>query len=78
MGIHVTLTGLRALIAPFIGLLMYRGRSLPGLENLWFPGLGAWTFIVLAGANAIGSLLFLRMHLQTRAMQQSYLASAQG
>ncbi|MCH8858242.1 MAG: hypothetical protein IID54_01530 [Proteobacteria bacterium] len=77
MGIHVTLTGVRGVIGPFIGLLLYRGLSIPTTESLTLPGLGAWTFIVLAGVNACGGMLFLRLHLQTRAMQRAQLTSAQ-
>lgn len=56
MGIHVTLTGLRGLLAPLAGVLVYQQlESLgPGLgrQVLWFPFVltlgGAITFVVLA------------------------------
>lgn len=76
MGIHVTLTGVRGAIAPFIGALLYSGAlAIPAitLGDLDFPGasihvprFGHWTFIILAAWSVVGALLFLRLHLDMR------------
>jgi hypothetical protein len=51
MGIHVTLTGVRGAIAPFLGMLLYVGWSplalpLIGLELPGFAGIGAYVMLV--------------------------------
>lgn len=67
MGVHVTLTGIRGLFAPFLGTLLYSTWKLEmtGLVIDW-PGLGGWTFIWLSGLSTLGALMFLRLHLSTR------------
>lgn len=67
MGIHVTLTGVRGLVGPFLGLILYTGFALPESTGVVVPGMGAWTFVLLASSNVVGALLFLRMHLLMRA-----------
>ena len=62
MGAHVTLTGIRGAIAPFLGMALYLGwsaRELPliGLELPAWQGLGDTTLIlsaVLSGVAALG------------------------
>lgn len=76
MGIHVTLTGVRGAIAPFIGALLYSGAlaipafSLGALDvpgaSIHVPRFGHWTFIILAAWSVVGALLFLRLHLDMR------------
>lgn len=66
MSIHVTLTGVRGLIGPFVGLILYQGIVLPESVGTGLPGLGPWTFGVLAMSNCVGALLFLRMHILMR------------
>ena len=44
MGIHVTLTGLRGAIAPFMGIALYVGWSVPWLPE--FDGIGPHVFLV--------------------------------
>ncbi|QDU73000.1 MFS transporter [Mucisphaera calidilacus] len=65
MGIHVTLTGVRGAIAPFLGILLYAGWSerdlgggvvLPGFE-----GLGSWFFAVSLGLAVLAWAGFARM-----------------
>ncbi len=68
MGIHVTLTGVRGLIGPFIGLLLYSGLTVfPWLaqtsDGPAWQGFGEWTFFILAGVGVAGALLFLRMNI---------------
>lgn len=64
MGVHVTLTGIRGVIAPFLGTMLFAssapffGAALPGL------GLGAWTFALLALISLIAALMFVRLHLE--------------
>ena len=44
MGLHVTLTGLRGAIAPFLGILLYAGWQRGGfLPGAW-DGIGPWIF----------------------------------
>ncbi len=38
MGLHVSATGLRGLIAPFLAVALWSGRELPG----WLPAAGGW------------------------------------
>ncbi len=76
MGIHVTLTGVRGAIAPFIGALLYSGALIiPAFHlgdlhipefSVRSPAFDAWTFIILAAASAVGALLFLKLHLDIR------------
>ncbi|GAB4516870.1 MAG: hypothetical protein Tsb0013_21250 [Phycisphaerales bacterium] len=70
MGIHVTLTGVRGLVAPFIGVALFSGLPV-WLVSEHAPialreGMGAWTFLLLAFVGLIGTLLFLRLNLQLR------------
>ncbi|GMU44648.1 MAG: MFS transporter [Xanthomonadales bacterium] len=55
MGVHVTLTGMRGLAAPLVGVVLYRG-----VEELW-PGHGEWSLIVPVLLNATGALSFIRL-----------------
>ncbi len=68
MGIHVTLTGVRGVFAPFVGLMLYAPWmvEIGGVRVEW-PGLGEWTFLALAGVTVVGALLFVRLYLDTRA-----------
>ncbi len=68
MGIHVTLTGVRGVVAPFLGLLLYSPWSLSvaGLRFHW-PGLGPWTFLLLAAFTILGAAHFVLLHKSTRA-----------
>ncbi|MBL0926611.1 MAG: MFS transporter [Phycisphaerales bacterium] len=69
MGLHVTLTGVRGLFAPFIGALLYHGWSLrlPGLDLSW-RGIGAWS-LILCGLISLWSVwLFVRLDRDIRAV----------
>lgn len=71
MGIHVTLTGVRGAIGPFIGTLLYTGFSLRvGDSMLVMPALKGWTFLVMAAVSFAGAVMFVRLHLDTRADAQ--------
>jgi hypothetical protein len=50
MGLHVTLTGVRGLFAPFLGMLLYLG---------WSPQALPWGKMELPGFQGIGSAVFL-------------------
>lgn len=71
MGIHVTLTGVRGLIAPFVGVAIFSGFSLSflsvGTPEWLREGMGAWTFLLLALIGLVGTLMFLRLNFQLRA-----------
>ena len=47
MAVHVTLTGLRGAIAPFLGMALYLGWGAGGLLPS-FGGMGAWLFVLAA------------------------------
>lgn len=67
MGIHVTLTGVRGLFAPFIGVALYSGWRLTlGDVDLSWHGMGAWAFLVLSIGSVAGALMFLALHLDQR------------
>ena len=55
MGVHVTLTGVRGLLAPIIGVSLYQSLE------FWRPGAGAWTFVVCLVLSLIGALWFAAM-----------------
>jgi len=76
MGVHVTLTGVRGAFAPFVGALVYSPVSLQvGATTLSWPGIGAWTFVVLGVVCAGGALMFVRMHLKIRAQGRTLTRS---
>ena len=55
MGLHVTLTGIRGMLAPIIGVSLYEA-----LEWLT-PGGGAWVFAFCLGITLIGAIWFVLM-----------------
>jgi MFS family permease len=65
MGVHATLTGLRGLFAPFLGMLLYLGaapRALPfGLVLPGVPALGGWMMVLAAGLALWATLGFARL-----------------
>jgi len=52
MGVHVTLTGIRGLIAPFLGVGIYQ------MLERWLPGSGVWTFLPCLILNCCGAIGF--------------------
>jgi MFS family permease len=70
MGLHVTLTGLRGLFAPFVGMLLFVGwseRSALGITLPGFDGIGAGAFLVPVILSSVAGLGFLRLWGQIRA-----------
>lgn len=66
MGVHVTLTGIRGLIAPFLGVGIYQ------LLEHWRPGSGVWTFAPCLALNSLGAVGFgLMWHSMHRAPHAS-------
>jgi MFS family permease len=65
MGVHATLTGLRGVFAPFLGMLLYLGadaRALPGgLVLPALPALGGWMMVLAAGLALVATLGFARL-----------------
>lgn len=53
MGLHVTLTGLRGAIAPFLGILLYAGWTSGGWINGAWDGIGYWVFGAAAAISGI-------------------------
>lgn len=60
MGVHVTLTGVRGLAAPFLAVAIY--NALDSAE----PGAGSWTFAICLGLVIVGALGFVWMALSMR------------
>jgi MFS family permease len=55
MGVHVTLTGIRGLLAPMIAVSLYEALE-------WLrPGAGAWTLALCLGLNLTGAVWFVLM-----------------
>ncbi len=65
MGVHVTLTGMRGLAAPLIGVALYRG-----VESLW-PGHGFWALALPVVLNVLGALSFLPLRREYRESLES-------
>jgi hypothetical protein len=65
MGVHATLTGLRGVFAPFLGMLLYLGaapRALPfGFSLPAVPALGGWMMVLAAGLAVWATLGFARL-----------------
>jgi hypothetical protein len=65
MGVHATLTGLRGVFAPFLGMLLYLGadaRALPGgLVLPALPALGGWMMVLASGLALVATLGFARL-----------------
>lgn len=78
MGVHVTLTGVRGAIVPFVGMLLYTGWDtivdpqgnvlLPG-----FAGLGTRVFLLFLALSAVALLGYIRLD---RLMQSPRYADA--
>ncbi len=56
MAAHVTLTGLRGLVAPFLGVTLYE------LFEASAPGRGPWVFAVASAITAVGAIGFVALH----------------
>lgn len=65
MGIHVTLTGVRGAIAPYIAVVLLDGMrsyDVGGLVLPGLPGIGPWVFVVTGVAAAASWFGFYRLH----------------
>lgn len=66
MGIHVTLTGVRGAIGPFLGVLLFTGITLPWTGSsqalpVSLPGLGNLAFFAFTAVGTIASWMFVQM-----------------
>ncbi len=64
MGVHATLTGLRGVFAPFLGMLLYLGaapRTLLGIQLPGIPALGGWMMVLAAGLALCATLGFAKL-----------------
>jgi MFS family permease len=66
MGLHVTLTGVRGLFAPFLGMLLYLGwsaQALPwgGIGLPGFQGIGSAVFLISCALSSSAALGFLAL-----------------
>ena len=62
MGLHVTLTGVRGAIAPFLGVLLYTGWESGGLMPGSWAGVGAGVFGVAAGISGLSGWGFYALY----------------
>ena len=67
MGLHVTLTGVRGAIAPFLGILLYAGWEPGGLIPGSWDGIGAGVFGVAAAISGLSGWGFYALY---RAMKR--------
>ncbi len=67
MGIHVTLTGVRGAIAPYLAVVLLDGVSLswPGVA-VDLPGIGPWVFLVTAAGAGVAWAGFYALHRSVR------------
>jgi hypothetical protein len=63
MGVHVTLTGVRGLIAPPLGIVAYE------LLESWRTGWGLLSLLLPIGLVTAGGLGFVRMRQARRAVE---------
>jgi len=64
MGVHASLTGLRGVFAPFLGMLLYLGaapRTLLGMQLPGIPALGGWMMVLAAGLSLWATLGFAKL-----------------
>ena len=61
MGVHVTLTGLRGVVAPTIGVSIYQI-----LEHFGGPGAGAWVMLLALSLSMTGPIGFLLIRRELR------------
>jgi MFS family permease len=62
MGLHVTLTGVRGAIAPFLGIILYAGWRSGGLMPGSWEGVGAGVFGVAAVISGLSGWGFYRLY----------------
>ena len=65
MGVHVTLTGIRGVIAPAMGIALYTG-----IPSTGFEGLGNSVFIISALGSAAAAVGFYRLYRRMSAEKQ--------
>ncbi|MCG3178849.1 MAG: hypothetical protein BIFFINMI_01179 [Phycisphaerae bacterium] len=62
MGLHVTATGIRGIIAPFLGMALWTGAQAPGWLGGWrIPQIGPWLFAITFGMALVGVIGFAWM-----------------
>jgi MFS family permease len=80
MGVHATLTGLRGVFAPFLGMLLYLGadaRALPGgLVLPALPALGGWMMLLAAAMALVATLGFARLQREVERRRRAAQPSA--
>lgn len=65
MGLHVTATGLRGLVAPFLAMLLWSGGSVGPLH---VPAIGAWIFLIAMVMQMAGGAGFWWMDRRYRTL----------
>jgi hypothetical protein len=64
MGIHVTLTGVRGILAPYLAIVMLYGwhsDAIPGLTLPSFDGIGPHVFLVTTALALFAEIGFIRL-----------------
>lgn len=70
MGIHVTLTGVRGAIVPFLAIGLYLGVNHSGSLGSWvIPGIGAHVFLITTACALASEAGFRRLH---RSLRQNH------
>jgi hypothetical protein len=72
MGIHVTLTGVRGFLAPYLAVVMLYGWSpdaVPGLTLPAFAGIGVNVFLVTTVLALIAEIGFFRLQRDVETQQ---------
>ncbi len=67
MGVHVMLTGVRGLFAPFIGTILYKGLHIGPIA---WQGIDRWCFAVAAGVCLLGTIGYVRMGLDRNTVER--------
>ena len=65
MGVHVTLTGIRGVVAPALGIALYTG-----IPSTGFEGFGNSVFIISALGSAAAAVGFYRLYRRMSAEKQ--------
>jgi hypothetical protein len=58
MGVHLMLTGLRGMLAPFVGTILFSGLAISGVE---WGGVGSWLFVITTILCGMATISYVRM-----------------
>lgn len=75
MSVHVMLTGVRGVFAPYLGVLLLTGITTSAGRTI-LPPLGGWTFAIFALLSALGAMLFVRLWRRVKSGADSLAGAA--